>query len=42
MNIASRDRAAVINEDVMETVAVSNKETDRRFEVSVPQVIFCR
>jgi len=42
MNIATKDRSAVISEEVMETVVVSNKETDKRFEVSVPQVIFCR
>jgi hypothetical protein len=42
LNIASRDRSVVINEEVTETVLVSNKETDKRFAVSVPQVIFCR
>ncbi|MDH4164233.1 MAG: DUF3375 domain-containing protein [Nitrospirota bacterium] len=42
LNIASKDRSAVINEEAMENVLVSNKETDKLFEVSVPQVIFCR
>ncbi len=42
LNIASKDRKALINEEVLESILVSNKETDKRFEINVPQVIFCR
>lgn len=42
LNIASKDRKALINELVSESITVSNRETNKRFEISVPQVIFCR
>ena len=42
LNIASRDKKALINEDVMENITVSNRETEKKFEIHAPQVIFCR
>lgn len=41
-NIASKDSKAVINEEVLEYIVISNKETGKRFKINVPQVIFCR
>lgn len=42
LNIAEKDQKSMINEEVLECIAVSNRETGKRFEVNVPQVIFCR
>lgn len=42
LNIAAKDGKAMINEEVLERIPVSNKETGKQFEINVPQVIFCR
>ncbi len=42
LNIASKDKKAAINNAVQESISVANKETNRKFEINLPQVVFCR
>jgi len=42
LNIASKDRKTLINELVSESITITNRETNKRFKINVPQVIFCR
>ena len=42
LNIASKDKKAAINNAVQESISVANRETNRKFEINLPQVVFCR
>jgi hypothetical protein len=41
-SIAAKDKKAVLNDDVQEHILIANTETDKYFEVTFPQLIFCR
>ncbi len=42
LNIATKDKKAIINGEIQESIVVINAETNRKFEINAPQVIFCR
>ncbi len=42
LSIASKDRKSVIDDTVMEKITISNRETNKYFEIQVPQIIFCK
>ncbi|KCZ72029.1 signal transduction protein [Candidatus Methanoperedens nitroreducens] len=42
LNIASKDKKSFIDDTVIEKITISNKETNKYFEIQVPQVIFCK
>lgn len=41
-SIASKGNKSFINEEVIENMIISNKETKRYFEIKIPQIIFCK
>jgi hypothetical protein len=41
-SIAAKDKKSLINDDVQEQIRIANAETDKQFEVTFPQVIFCK
>jgi hypothetical protein len=41
-DIAAKDKKAVLNDDVQEQILIANTETDKYFEVTFPQLIFCK
>ncbi len=41
-SIASKGNKSFINEEVIENIIISNKETKRYFEIKIPQIIFCK
>lgn len=42
LSIASKDSKSFVNDDKKEIINVSNKETERHFQIQMPQVIFSR
>lgn len=42
MDIASKSKKAIINEDVFEIMVISNAVSGKQFQIQIPQVIFCR
>jgi hypothetical protein len=42
LSIASNDKRSVIHDEYMETITVSNKDTGKKFEIRIPQIVFCR
>lgn len=42
MNIASKSKRAVINEEISETFFIWNKASKKQFKIEIPQIIFCR
>ena len=41
-SIAAKDKKSVINDQVQEQILIANTETDKQFEVTFPQLIFCK
>jgi Protein of unknown function (DUF3375) len=41
-SIASKGNKSFINEEVIEKIIISNKETKKYFEIKLPQIIFCK
>lgn len=41
-DIASKDSKSFIDDETTEIITIKNRETDRCFEIQLPQVIFCR
>lgn len=41
-SIASKSNKSYINEEVIENIIISNKETKKYFEIKIPQIIFCK
>ncbi len=41
-DIASKDSKSFINDETTEAITIKNRETNRYFEIQMPQVIFCR
>jgi hypothetical protein len=41
-SIASKGSKSFINEEVIENIIISNRETEKYFEIKVPQIIFCK
>ena len=42
MDIASKSKKAIINEDVFKAMNISNLFSGKKFKIQIPQVIFCR
>lgn len=42
ISIASKGNKSFINEEVIENIMISNKETNKYFEIKIPQIIFCK
>lgn len=41
-SIASKGNKSYINEEVIENIIISNKETKKYFKIKIPQIIFCK
>lgn len=41
-SIASKSNKSFINEEVIENIIISNKETNKYFEIKIPQIIFSK
>jgi len=42
MDIASKSKRAVINEEISETFFICNTASKKQFKIEIPQIIFCR
>jgi len=42
MDIASKSKKAIINEDVSEIMVIKNASSGNQYEIQIPQIIFCR
>jgi hypothetical protein len=42
MDIASKSKKAIVNEDIPEIMLISNTLSGKQFKIQIPQIIFCR